>query len=180
MSIEKIIASIPKMSAAERDKVRQRAEARLISSAGDKDAESVLAALDAFDQRIQSQEEAALAELRAGPPARLIKAAFENMPPTQTEMTMIQILIDNPDSTCAELSGALGWQPNTWDMQFGSLCARRRRYFGPIDPADIDMSENLSLLLARRRDESGTLRYTLCDDALEAFRELADFKFPNP
>lgn len=180
MSSDKIIASIPKMSAAERDTVRQRAKAQLLASDGDKDAEKVIAALDAFEQRMQSEEEAALNELRAGPPTKLIKAAFENMPPTQTEIRIIQVLIDNPDSSCAELSGRLGWQPNTWDMQFGSLCALRRRYFGQITPADKDMSENLSLLLVRRRDESGTLRYTFSHDALEAFRMLPDFKFPNP
>lgn len=175
MSIDKLIAKIPTMSPDERKKLRANAEAK--AATGDANAAKVLAALDAQDaeeNRLTQQARAEkLAELDKAPPALRIKLAFELEPLTETEEKILRALLDHPDSTCAELSGKIGWDPRAWDMGFGHICSKRLEYLWPLEPIVREEKEGfIRLLTTHRRDEAGTIRYRLKPEAIEAFKLL--------
>ena len=102
-----------------------------------------------------------------------VVTAFQSDPPTDTENRLIQVLLDNPHSTCTELSTHIGWHPDAWDMGFGSVCSQRRAYFkATTNVLRGDKSPNIPLLAFQERDENGKIRYTMKPEAVEAFKRL--------
>jgi len=57
------------------------------------------------------------------------------MPPSEVQERVIQVLLDHPGSTNAELSRHLGWKDNGWDLHFGTMCADRMHLLWPAEPA---------------------------------------------
>jgi hypothetical protein len=179
MSIEPTLAKIPTMTADQRKVLRANAEAKLAS--GDPkwavDAPSVLVALDAFDEeqgRVASQQRGIkIADLKEASAVERIVLAFELEPTTQAEEKMIQILLDHPGSTATQLTDLHGWVGDAWDLQYGGMCARRREYLWPLEPAVREGdAPNIDMLTVKTRGEDGTLRYHTKPEAVEAFKLL--------
>ena len=174
MSIEKLIASLPNKTPAERAAMRARAEARLCV---DPNAASFLEALADLEARERANADAhyqeALAQTTGKPLADRVRLAFEHFPVTDAERPVIQVLLDYPSSTCAELSGKLGWAPNTWDMHFGSICAARADFLRDLrgTPAE-GRSANLPLLTMQERGDDNVIRYTRKLEAVEGVQLL--------
>lgn len=60
-----------------------------------------------------------------------VARAFEDMPLDARETEAICALLDEPGSTCVELSRACGWMDTRWRTQMLMLCQRRRKYLWP-------------------------------------------------
>ena len=179
MSIEKIIATIPRSNEKQRKTMREHALTAL--QTGDPklvaDAKTLLEELDYFeDKETQSQNDAfkqTIANLISASLEERVVTAFQADHPTDTETKLIQVLLDYPNSTCSELSTHIGWHPDAWDMGFGSICSQRRAYFeAAANPLRGDKSPNIPLLAFQVRDENGKICYSMKPEAVEAFRLL--------
>lgn len=60
-----------------------------------------------------------------------VTRAFEEMPLDARETEAVCALLDEPGSTCVELSRACGWMDTSWRTQMLMLCQRRRKYLWP-------------------------------------------------
>lgn len=175
MNIQKIIESLPNRTRAER--AEMRAKATLMQTEGtpaqQADAAALLAALDAHDASLALADAEAAVAVNKLPLDQRAKVAFEKDPPSPTERRAIQVLIDHPGSSCAELSAQLGMAPNMWDMEFGALCAKRASFLRDFTgtPA-AGKSENLPLLTLPTRGKDGIIRYTMKPEAIATFRQL--------
>lgn len=130
MSIEKLIASIPSKSKAQRDQMRANADNHLVSGtpAQQADAAVLLAALEAIETR---ERDAFLGELQGMEVAERIYRAFTDIPMTDTDAKVLQALLDNPGSSSGQLSTVCGWKDKSWHLHFGNMCERRRVYLPP-------------------------------------------------
>ncbi len=180
MGIEKLIASIPNRTDIERKTMRTNAEARLDF---DPQAGLLVAALDEFElerkRKGEEQRRRAVESLDSSPLSERVKIAFHDLE-SETDRRVVQVLLDYPGSTCAELSEKLGWAPNTWDMHFGSICAVRADFLRDLrgTPAE-GRSANLPLLTLQERSEDNAIRYTMKPEAVEGFR-LLGFRVKEP
>ena len=176
MNIQKIIESLPNRTKAER--AEMRAKATLMQTEGtpaqQADSAALLEALDAHDAALAlAGAEAAIAVTKL-PLDQRAKAAFEKDPPSPTERLVIQVLLDHPGSSCAELSAQIGMTPNQWDMELGALCAKRVSFLRDFTGTPTaGRSENLPLLTLPTRGEDGIIRYVMKPEAIVAFRQLA-------
>ena len=172
MSVEKLIANVPVRSDAERKVMREHALTWLQSGNAVQvaDANQLLTALEAFET---SKAAELLARVASAPLAQRVVVAFKTVKPSATEERLIQVLLDNPGSTCAELSSKIGWAPNTWDMGFGALCAQRALILHALaDTPKEGPSSNLPLLTLQCRGGDEAIRYTMKPEAIEAFKQL--------
>lgn len=163
MSIDKLIASIPTLTAGQRRTMRENVLKTLQSAdpAKVQQAEHVLAALDAFEVGLVAEHNAKMeANLRL-PFAERFAEALREEPPSPTEERLLHVLLDLPGGSCAELSTRMGWAPNTWDMGRGSLCAQRRGWLHGFSATGEGKSENLALLTDQTRGPAGEIRYTM-------------------
>jgi hypothetical protein len=96
------------------------------------DAAKALAALDA---QVQEEAKEQIAQVQGLRKADRVVFAFTQMPPTETHERIIQVLLDYPRKTNAELSRLLGWKDNGWDLHFGMMCADRMHLLWPAEPA---------------------------------------------
>ncbi|MEM9241341.1 MAG: hypothetical protein AAGB07_15315 [Pseudomonadota bacterium] len=71
-----------------------------------------------------------------------VKRAFDEMPLDARETEAVCALLDQPGSTCVELSRACGWMDTRWRMQMLMLCQRRRKYLWP-EGVTADISNGL-------------------------------------
>ncbi len=179
MNIQQTIARIPLLTAQQRDTMRANAIAKL-AAADDKwikDAQALITALDEFDcgqTRMNSAAEAKrIAELEGKSAAERIASAFEFAPPSETEHKLIRVLLDNPGSTCAELSSKIGWHPAAWDMAFGSMCSQRMEYLWPLEPTAREERKGfIRFLTVQRRGHDEEIRYTMKPEAVEALASV--------
>jgi hypothetical protein len=175
MSIEKIIVGIQKRSPQERKTMREHALKWLESGDHGKisDATRLIAALDAQEGLEGDQRTAAAGKLAKGPLVDRIAAAFTHDPPAETERKLIQVLLDNPNSSCAQLSVKIGWAPTTWDMGFGSVCAKRADFLRELSDTVVQgQSKNLQLLTPTTRGEDGTILYSMKPEAVAGFKSV--------
>ena len=130
MSVDKLIAGIPKRSEPERKVMRKRALVVMqsVSPAVAADASCLFVALEAFATDQLTAREQLVKSLAAEPLTKRVVVAFQTVEPSPTEALLIRVLLNNPDSTCAELSTRIGWAPNTWDMAFGAQCQKRSNF----------------------------------------------------
>lgn len=179
MNVEKMIASLPDKTAEQRQTMRGNAEAKL--AAGDPAwataAAKMIEAIDGFDHertRLAGERRAsAIADVGGAPLVECIVTPFEFEPPTQAEEKLIQILLDHPGSTCAELSAHHGWEPIAWDLQYGAMCASRVDFLWPLEPSVRNGEQaNINMLTGQERGPDGVLRYCNRPEAVEAFRAL--------
>ena len=89
-------------------------------------------------------------------------------PTTANDAKLIQVLLDNPGSTSAALTRALGWKAQSWHMRFGTICSKRALYLWPAPDApkrnskfysgnlaDLKEPENLFTMKLKRPGFSG-------------------------
>lgn len=175
MNVEKAIAAIPKRTADELKVMRGHADVLLQSGQPAQIAagQQLLAALDAHVSAQAQARTDLIASLAGKPLAQRVLTAFQHAPPSAEEAALIQVLLDHPGGTCSQLSTAIGKHPNSWDMNFGSLCANRASFLRDLagTPAE-GKSSNLPLLTLQERNPDGTICYTMKPEAVTAFAQL--------
>jgi hypothetical protein len=169
MSIDKIIASIPEKSTADRAKMRANAERKLASGspAQKTDAQKLLDALDAV---IQAERQKLNDLLSKMPMSARVTEAFRKRPPTANEETVIRALLDNPASTSTDLSRACGWKGQIWHAHFGTMAKNREADLWPAEPfATLDANFYSGILADFDPDGS---RFTMKSEATLGFAAL--------
>lgn len=179
MNIEQTIARITELTSQQRHTMRGNAVMKLAGTDGKwiKDAQALITALDDFDSGQERSHSAAklkrISELEGKTASERIFAAFELDQPSETDEKLIRVLLDNPGSTCAELSVKIGWHPQAWDMGFGSLCSQRMEYLWPLEPlARVEKKGFIRFLTVQQRGDDEVIRYTMKPEAVEALARL--------
>ena len=57
--------------------------------------------------------------------------AFQHAPMSETDRMLVQVLIDNPDASSEQLTEAMGWKDQAWQLHFGKMCERREHLLWP-------------------------------------------------
>ncbi|TIS90599.1 hypothetical protein [Mesorhizobium sp.] len=166
MSIETILASIPRMSPAKRSELRTNALAQLNDSAKGADARRVLEALDA---RIAAESDELTKHIAAVSIAKRVVEAFAHIPMTGKERNVVQALLDNPGETSKGLSRAMGWGGQIWHEKFGTMCKKRETRLWPAEPAIVrDANFYCGILAALSADN----RWSIKPEVAEGFALL--------
>lgn len=132
-----------------------------------------MAALEGFEATRALDRIELITSLANASLTQRVVIAFQNVQPSLTEERLIQVLLDFPGSTCAQLSVQIGWEPNTWDMGFGALCGQRTPFLRALaGTAKEGASNNLPLLTLQFRRDDGAICYTMKPEAVEAFKQL--------
>ena len=58
-------------------------------------------------------------------------SAFARMPPSDLEVSLMQVLLDHPGATSTALTEAIGWQDKAWQLHFGKIGWDRQDYLWP-------------------------------------------------
>lgn len=169
MSLEKIIASLPKRSADERKQMRHNAIEQLEGSDSRRaaEAEQFLSALTQLELNEQAD---LIAEVAGMEPAQRVVKAFTAEPMTDTERKLIQVLLDNPGATSGELTEKIGWKGMSWHLHFGTMCAERAVYLGQAPDAVTRPGKFYTGVLADYDGE--TSGFTMKQDVAVAFAQL--------
>lgn len=170
MNIDATIARIPTMTTAQRNQLRANAVEKLAS--GDpKWVDAATKALAALNAQALHEDKELVAGAQALPKAQRVVSAFTKMKPTPTHERTIQVLLDYPGSTNAELSRQLGWKDNGWDLHFGSMCADRMHLLWPAEPAVVRPGLFYSGILVLYNGNDST--FVMRPEAVEGFDALA-------
>lgn len=173
MSINKIIASIPKLSIDERRRMRLNAIAAS-ETKGEAKCEEAQQVLAALDERERTEQVELTKELEALPPEGRVIRAFKVKPMTETEEKLIRVLLENPGSTSTELTEKLGWKAQSWHLHFGTMCANRAAYLWPAPPAEVRDGKFYSGILADLKEPEN--RFALKPKLADAFEEIFNDK----
>lgn len=168
MNLDKILQTLATRSAKERDNVRANAERWKRDGTPQQKADATRL-LEAMAAQEASERQALIERLSALPVAQRVAEAFGRMPMTETERSLIQVLLDNPGATSTELSRALGWEGQTWHMHFGTMCKHREVYLWPAPPSDQPNKDFYSGILA---DLSEGSHWTMKPDVAAAFAAM--------
>lgn len=181
---ERIIARMPSLTAEERLQLRRNCE-RAVARSPDRlvvlEAERVLAALDALEQR----EARLLARL---PLARRIEYAFRRLPASESERRVLRLLIEQ--ETGAQSRGRTQFEAGnpgggTWHRVIGDICRMRRHLLNVGDPtpeaqpASGPAAWAAALLSINDDDGSNAAGIRLRPEALAAFSSLGYFGEPG-
>ena len=169
LNIDKQLAAIAAADAGSRTKMRSNAEHWLENGSADQ-REAAQRMIDALDQREQIEQEALVGELKGLDTAGLVVRAFTVNPMTETEVKLIQVLLDHPGSTSTSLTQALGWKAQTWHMKFGTMCADRAIYLWPAPNAENRNGKFYSGILADLKEPENL--FTMKPDVAAAFEQL--------
>ncbi len=150
MDIEKVVTAIPQMNRDDRRRLRQNAE-KMLASRNAANAQRVLNALDAQER---ADEDAHSMRLKGQSIPDRVENAFKCEPLTESELKVVQVLLDNPGFTSEELSRSLGWGGQAWHMKFGAICKRREHNLWPAEPAIVRPADFYSGLLADLSSEN--------------------------
>ena len=132
MSVDKIIASIPDKTEAERNKMRTNAERLLKTGKAEQKADAAKL-LDALKAQTMSEREKLNELLSNMPMSARVAEAFRKRPPTLNEEKIIRALLENPHSTSGELSRAYGFDSQIWQMHFGNMAKAREADLWPAE-----------------------------------------------
>lgn len=168
MSIERTLQTLPNLSAEERDRLRANAE-RLKAKGTPQQKADATRMLDAMAAQEDSERQALIDRLGPLPVAKRVAEAFRRVPMTETERSLIQVLLDNPGATSTELSRALGWGGQTWHMHFGTMCLNREAYLWPAPPSNRPNTNFYCGILA---DLSEGSHWTMKPDIAAAFAAM--------
>lgn len=169
MDILKIIEGLARRTPEERKRMRLNAIEQSESTDAKKatEAQQFLAALD----EVEADEHAELiAEVEGLEPAERVIKAFKAEPMTDTEQKLIQVLLDNPNSTSGELTEKIGWKGMSWHLHFGTMCANRGVYLGQPPKATTPNGKFYTGILADF--DNDTSRFTMKPDVAAAFAQL--------
>ena len=133
MSIDKIIASIPEKSEADRAKMHTDAE-RLLSTGTAAQQADARRLIDALKAATLAERQRLNDLLSRMPMSVRVAEAFRKRPPTPNEEKIIRALLENPDSTSCELSQAYGFDSLIWQMHFGNMAKAREADLWPAEP----------------------------------------------
>ncbi|WP_341858594.1 hypothetical protein WKH79_08450 [Qipengyuania sp. GPGPB31] len=122
MNVDPLIASLPAKSDNERRTIRARAEDWVADGSAEQQ-EAGRKVLDAF-AKLQERES-------ASDPVSKVENAFARMPPSDLEVSLMQVLLDNPGATSTALTEAIGWQDKAWQLHFGKIGWDRQNYLWP-------------------------------------------------
>lgn len=170
MSIEKIIASLPGKSPADRDKMRANIS-RLLEVGNEKERKDAQALREAMNALADTEAQALYERLDRLDDAQRVTEAFVFLPPTDTEVKIIEALLRNPASTSTELSRACGWKAQTWHMHFGKMCKDREVYLWPAPPSTSRDGEKIMTAILTNLDEDEN-RWTMKPNVVAAFRAM--------
>ena len=169
VSLNQMLATLPNRTPDQLKTMRERAVRQLGSSnqAAGRAASQLIKAIDELQQR---QHDDLVGELKRMPIGERIIRAFTLEPMTETEAKVIQVLLDHPGTTNRDLSRALGWNDNGWDLHFGTMCSNREVFLWPAEDAQTRNGKFFSGILAEYDEE--TSQFTMKPDVVAAFAQL--------
>jgi hypothetical protein len=173
MSVEKIIATIPGKSPAERSVMRRNAERLVETGTPDQKAQAGQL-LQALEAQSRAERDALAADLSTMTASERVARAFEEISPNPVEQMLIQSLLDNPGALTLDLSHLCGWEGG-WQGQFGKMCRRRQALLGPVPDQYANGEDFYSSLLAQVEklgNGENNWRYTMKPEAAAAFARL--------
>jgi hypothetical protein len=168
MNVERVVQSVPGLSRNGRADLRRNAE-RWRDTGSDAQREAATLVLAALERQESAEQSAWIDRLGDDAKAARIVAAFTTTPPTETDLTVIRALAENPGSSSADLSRACGWNGQIWHTHFGKMCGARRADLWPGEYVPERDAEFLSGILADFHDLN---RFTLKPEARKAFAAL--------
>lgn len=163
MSLERILQSLPNKSPQERDQIRSNAE-RLRDRGTTLQKQNAIQVLQALDSLTETSGKGAM-----NAQERII-AAFRDVPITDAERGLVQVLLDNPGSTSQELSAAMGYGGSAWHLHFGKLCREREAHLWPGAWVKERKARFYSGILADVTEPDN--RFTMRAEAVEALATL--------
>jgi hypothetical protein len=169
MNIDRIIASLPSKTAEERAQLRRNAE-RLRDSgpaAQRPNAVRLLDAIAAYETDAPKQRAERLGSMTLT--GRVIEA-FRTTPLKEGERRLVQVLLDRPGASSAELAAALGSRGGTWHLGFGSMCKLRRADLWPGEWVERRNAEFYCGILADAPEPENL--FTMKPEAVEAFAAM--------
>ena len=89
---------------------------------------------------------------------------------SEADEKLVRVLLDNPDATSEQLSEAMGWKGQAWQLHFGKMCERREHLLWPAPFEPKRNAPFYSGILAEF-DEI-TRGFTLKPEVVEAFAQL--------
>lgn len=169
MGVEKIIESLPNMTAQNRDKLRLNAE-KIRDSGNKKQIEDAEAVLQSLIDTAAAEKQARFDELTAMTMAERVQDVFITSPANKTEARAIGVLIDNPGETASRLTAICGWKTQTWQAYFGAMCKRREAVLWPDSQTDSMTPGKLIGLLVD--EDEATHALTMKPDVAETFLKM--------
>jgi hypothetical protein len=168
MSASRLIDTIPTKSADERRQMWENARL-LVERGGPRAAEAkaMLEALDAFEA--QARERRTQVPAAADKIARVVEA-FRQMPISPTDEKLLHVVLGHPDATSEQLTEALGWKDQAWQLHFGKMCERREHL---LWPAPFEPKRNAPFYSGILADFNEVTRgFTLKPEVIEALARL--------
>jgi hypothetical protein len=166
LTVAHLIELLPTKSAEERRQMRENAQ-RSLATGGQRasDATALLEALDAFEAQAREQR------MRGPADAHRIATIVEAFQPmSETERMLVQVLVDNPDASSEQLTEAMGWKDQAWQLHFGKMCEKREHR---LWPAPFEPKRNAPFYSGILADFDETTRgFTLKPAVVEAFAQL--------
>ena len=169
MSIDKVIDSLPGMSAQNREKLRYNAEA-MRDNGKEAQASNAERVLQALIDVAADEKQARHDELAAMSMAERVQDSFIASPATKTEAKAIVSIVDNPGKSAAELTSICGWKTQSWQFYFSAMCKKREAVLWPDTPTDPLSPGRLMRLLVDENETDNTL--SLKADVEDMFRKM--------
>jgi uncharacterized protein (DUF1778 family) len=169
MNVRGVINRVPSMHSEERQTVRARALEWLEDGTEQqkREAKEVLDALAAAEAR---EQEVLVRHVAGLSKAERIVEAFQKLPMSESQRTVVQVLLDNPGLSSEALTKKAGWKAQAWHLRFGLMCRGRGHLLWPA-PFDKDRGADFYSGILSDFDEA-TRGFTLKDEAVEAFERL--------
>ncbi|BCA59523.1 hypothetical protein [Sphingomonas sp. HMP6] len=133
MNIDRLIAGLSTRTKSERATMRATAESWIESGTPDQQdaGRRFTVALDALEATEVATQSTRVNGMSL---TDRVVAAFRANRMTPTDEKVIRVLLDNPGTTSAGLSTAMGWKAQAWHLHFGTMCFDRATYLwaGPV------------------------------------------------
>lgn len=171
MSIQQIIESLPNRTKAERVEMRDKAERAQANGilTQQADAAALLAALDKIEAR---EHDEFIGELKGLEVPERIYRAFTEIPMSDTDVKILQALLDNPGSSSEQLSAFCEWKDKSWHLHFGKMCERRSVYLPAVSHYGEDNTPFWSGIIAELDQRAHPWKWTIKADVAEALARL--------
>jgi hypothetical protein len=168
MTLARVIDLIPSKSADERRQMRENAR-RSLAVGGQRasEATALLEALDSFEAQVRKRRMRGPAD--ADTIATVVEA-FHQMPMSETDVKLLRVLLDIPDATSEQLTEAMGWKDQAWQLHFGKMCEKREHL---LWPAPFERKRNARFYSGILADFDETTRgFMLKPEVVAAFAEF--------
>jgi hypothetical protein len=168
MTLARVIELIPSKSADERGQMREHARRSLAAGGqGASDATALLDALDTFEAQARERH---MRRPTDADKIAVVVEAFRQLPLSETDRMLLQVLLNNLDATSEQLTEAMGWKDQAWQLHFGKMCERREHL---LWPAPFEPKRNAPFYSGILADfDEVTRGFTLKPEVVEAFARL--------